>query len=137
MTTQDTLRWADWIGHDVYDPDGDKIGSIDEVYVDEETGQPSWIAVRTGLFGMKQSFVPVEGASFAGDHVTVPFDKATVKDAPRIDPEGRLSRDEERELYAYYGMTYQPWTGPAHTRSEEPLVEDRLRLRRWTSERTY
>ncbi|MFI7601973.1 DUF2382 domain-containing protein [Actinoplanes sp. NPDC049681] len=92
-------------GMDVYESDGGKIGSTDEVYLDAETGEPEWLAVKTGLFGTKQSFIPLQRAEVGGDRIVVPFDKAKVKDAPRIDPDGRLSPEEEDELYRYYGFS--------------------------------
>ncbi|MCV2490094.1 PRC and DUF2382 domain-containing protein [Geodermatophilus sp. YIM 151500] len=92
------------IGKDVYDESGDKIGAASEVYLDDATGQPEWITVRTGLFGTKESFVPIHDADLTDDGVRVPVSKATVKDAPKIDADGHLSPQEEDELYRYYGM---------------------------------
>jgi uncharacterized protein (TIGR02271 family) len=94
------------------DNDGDKIGNIDEIYLDAETNEPEWAVVSTGLFGNKQSFVPIGDASASGDGVRVPFEKAQVKDAPRIDPDGRLSQEEERQLYQHYGRDYAEFSGP-------------------------
>src|SRR5215217_7002617 len=92
------------IGQDVYDESGDKIGSAAEVYLDDETGQPEWVTVRTGLFGTKESFVPIRNADLTDDGVRVPISKERVKDAPKIDTDGHLSPQEEEELYRYYGM---------------------------------
>ncbi|RBY75516.1 photosystem reaction center subunit H [Geodermatophilus sp. TF02-6] len=92
------------IGKDVHDPSGDKIGSASEVYLDDETGQPEWVTVRTGLFGTKESFVPLQGADLTGDGLRVSVTKDQVKDAPRIDTDGHLSPEEEQELYRYYGL---------------------------------
>jgi uncharacterized protein (TIGR02271 family) len=92
------------IGQDVYDESGEKIGSAGEVYLDDETGQPEWVTVRTGLFGTKESFVPIRNADLTDDGVRVPVSKTQVKDAPKIDTDGHLSPDEEQELYRYYGM---------------------------------
>jgi uncharacterized protein (TIGR02271 family) len=92
------------IGHDVYDEAGEKIGSASEVYLDDETGQPEWATVRTGLFGTKESFVPIRDADLTDDGLRVPVSKAQVKDAPKIDTDGHLSPQEEEELYRYYGM---------------------------------
>jgi uncharacterized protein (TIGR02271 family) len=93
------------IGQDVYDQSGDKIGSASEVYLDDETGQPEWATVRTGLFGTKESFVPIRNADLTADGLRVPVTKAQVKDAPKIDTDGHLSPQEEEELYRYYGMS--------------------------------
>ncbi|MGR6966538.1 DUF2382 domain-containing protein [Geodermatophilus sp. URMC 61] len=92
------------IGKDVYDQSGDKIGSASEVYLDDESGQPEWVTVRTGLFGTKETFVPLRNADLTDDGVRVPVSKAQVKDAPRIDTDGHLSPQEEQELYRYYGL---------------------------------
>jgi len=92
------------IGQDVYDESGEKIGSAAEVYLDDETGQPEWVTVRTGLFGTKESFVPIRNADLTDDGVRVPVSKTQVKDAPKIDTDGHLSAEEEQELYRYYGM---------------------------------
>jgi len=92
------------IGQDVYDETGQKIGSASEVYLDDETGQPEWVTVRTGLFGTKESFVPIRDADLTDDGVRVGVSKDRVKDAPKIDTDGHLSPQEEQELYRYYGL---------------------------------
>jgi uncharacterized protein (TIGR02271 family) len=92
------------IGQDVYDETGEKIGSASEVYLDDQTGQPEWVTVRTGLFGTKESFVPIRNADLTDDGVLVPVSKERVKDAPKIDTDGHLSPQEEQELYRHYGL---------------------------------
>jgi uncharacterized protein (TIGR02271 family) len=93
-----------WHGRDLIDRDGDKIGSIGDVYLDEQTGQPEWLTVRTGLFGTRESFVPTVDARAEGDTVRVPYEKSQVKDAPNVDADGALSPDEESRLYRHYDM---------------------------------
>jgi len=90
-------------GH-VMGSDG-KIGSVGQVYLDNDTGNPEWVTTSTGMFGAKESFVPLADATIQGKDVHVPFDKAKVKDAPRMDADGELSPAEEEQLYTYYGMT--------------------------------
>ena len=93
-------------GTDVYDPDGAKIGRAGTVYLDDDTGRPEWATVNTGLFGTRESFVPISEAELQGDRLTVPYRKDQVKDAPNVDPEGgHLSRQEERRLYDHYGLS--------------------------------
>src|SRR3712207_7754189 len=58
------------IGQDVYDESGQKIGSASEVYLDDETGQPEWLTVKTGLFGTKESFVPIRDADRSEEHTS-------------------------------------------------------------------
>jgi uncharacterized protein (TIGR02271 family) len=128
-------------GRTMLDRDGDKIGKIDELYEDRETGRPEWALVSTGLFGISKSFVPLSGAQAAGEDVRVPVQKAQVKDAPTIEPDGALAEDEERRLFEHYGVDYTnagtttategtatnghdvsgPTTDDAMTRSEEEL----------------
>ncbi|CCG05619.1 PRC-barrel domain-containing protein [Blastococcus saxobsidens] len=100
----DTASIAE-LGHrDVYDATGSRIGETSEVYLDDATGMPEWVTVTTGLFGTKESFVPLRDAELTTDGLRVPVAKDVVKDAPKIDPDGRLSPAEERELYRYYGL---------------------------------
>jgi uncharacterized protein (TIGR02271 family) len=95
------------IGRSAYDSNGDKIGSVGHVYLDDETGQPEFASVNTGLFGMNESFVPVTNATLQDDRLVVPFTKDQVKDAPNVDVDnGHLDQAEERRLYEHYGMTY-------------------------------
>src|SRR5215213_6254200 len=96
----------DWRGREVVDADGDKVGTLEELFRDEDTNEPEWAAVRTGLFGTKLSFVPLQGAEPVGEDVRVPFEKSQIKDAPKIDDsDGQLSQEEAR-LYEHYGMSY-------------------------------
>jgi uncharacterized protein (TIGR02271 family) len=92
-------------GADVYDRDGDKIGSIGQLYTDA-SGQPTWASVQTGLFGLRESLVPIYQAQWSGDRLQVPYDKKTVKDAPNVDvdPDEPLHGDEIRRLYEYYNL---------------------------------
>ena len=89
---------------DVISTSGDKIGSVGQIYLDDQTGEPSFATVKTGLFGLKQSFVPLQGARLEDGNLVVNYDKETVKDAPRIDDDGSLTPEEEDELYSYYGL---------------------------------
>ena len=97
---------AGWIGHTLVDQRGDKIGKIVDLYADEATGQPEWIAVNTGRIGKKVNFVPLAGAERSGDDLQVPYASDQVKDAPNADPDGHLSQDEEASLYGHYGFDY-------------------------------
>ncbi len=85
--------------------DGDKIGSIGQVYTDDDSGQPTWVTAKTGLFGTSQTFVPLEGAQVRGDDVVVPYPKDLVKDAPRVDVDGHLEPAEEDRLYQHYQLS--------------------------------
>jgi uncharacterized protein (TIGR02271 family) len=102
----ETTETYDFRGRTLIDADGEKIGKIDELYYDEQGGQPEWALVNTGLFGTKKTFVPIRSASPAGEDLTVPLSKEQVKDAPRIDADQELSESEERQLFDHYGLPY-------------------------------
>lgn len=92
-------------GATVRDPAGEKIGKVSQVYLDDQTGTPEWVTVRTGLFGGKESFVPLADADLHGNDLVITTDKATVSGAPRVDEGDHLSEEQETELYRYYGRT--------------------------------
>ena len=119
-------------GGNVVGADGQKIGSIGQVYVDDSTGEPSFVTVKTGLFGTAESFVPLQDATVTGSDIRVAYNKTEVKDAPRVDPDERITPEEEQRLYAHYGISSPrvhtsgtestgPATDDAMTRSEEQL----------------
>jgi uncharacterized protein (TIGR02271 family) len=157
MPDIDTVRT--WQDRTMVDRDGSRIGPIDAIYLDDQSGQPEWALVNTGLFGTKASFVPLAQATQTGSDVGVPYDKQLVKDAPRVDPDGHLSEAEERQLWRHYGLDYDrttrrpatsrdtvgrdssgPTTDEAMTRSEEELrvgttqrERGRVRLRKYVT----
>jgi uncharacterized protein (TIGR02271 family) len=157
MPDLDTVRG--WQGRTLVDRDGDRIGTIDAIYLDDQSGQPEWALVTTGLFGTKASFVPLTQATPTDQDVRVPYDKQLVKDAPRVDPDQHLSEAEERQLWRHYGLDYDrttrrratgrgavgrdtsgPTTDDAMTRSEEELrvgtterERGRVRLRKYVT----
>jgi uncharacterized protein (TIGR02271 family) len=120
---------AEWRGRNAVDSAGDKIGSIDEIYMDTQTGKPEWLAVKTGMFGSKVSFVPIAEASDADGDVRIPYDKQQVKDAPTAEADGQLSQEEEAALYSHYGLDYSE----AHSDSGLPEGQGREAVGRDTS----
>lgn len=96
------MRVDDWRGRKVVDPDGRKIGKIEDVYYDEADGSPEWALVRTGLLGTRDTFVPLDGARVVGRDIVVPYARDYVKDAPNVDGDDVLSIAEEAQLAAYY-----------------------------------
>jgi uncharacterized protein (TIGR02271 family) len=93
-------------GSTVQGNDGSKIGKVSAVYYDHETNRPEWVSVATGMFGSKETLVPLAGSGWDEDKLTVPFDKDVVKNAPHMDPDDELSDTEEAELFTYYGVPY-------------------------------
>ena len=145
MASRNTVRLDEMRDSTVYDSSGNKIGSVEEIYYDEDTSQPEWIGVGTGFFTTKRVLVPVAGAALYEDGLMVAYDKDFVKDSPDVQGDVLTDR-EEVELYSYY--TVHPTTTPdaprattgetSVTRGEEELevgtrrVEaGKVRLRKW------
>ncbi|MGI8626707.1 MAG: DUF2382 domain-containing protein [Geodermatophilaceae bacterium] len=148
------------MGATVHDSSGDKLGTVEQVYLDDNSGQPTWATVRTGMFGTKESFLPLEEANFSNGSLSVPITKDQVKGAPQVQGDGHLEPQEEAELYRYYGLSYGtdndveasgtvgqdvsgPTTDQAMTRSEERLdvgteqvQTGRARLRKYITTHT-
>lgn len=102
----------DWRGKSVVDSGGGKIGSLEAVYVDTTTDEPAFCTVEVGLVGRKRLiFVPLSGATVAPGHVRVQVDKKAAKDAPSIDTDGELLATDEPNVFAHYGLSYNPGTG--------------------------
>jgi sporulation protein YlmC with PRC-barrel domain len=120
-----------WRGKTAVDADGTKIGTVEEVYLDADTDQPEWLAVKTGLFGSRISFVPIADATDAGGDVRVPYSKDQVKDAPHAEADGQLSQDQEAQLYRHYGLDYSESrsdTGLARGTAGDPAAQVRTSL---------
>lgn len=92
-------------GLNVYATDGSKIGSVTQVYVDDVSDEPAWVTVKTGLFGTKESFIPVAGARRQGSDLHVPYESGLVKEAPRMESDQHLEPAQEGELYRHYGLS--------------------------------
>jgi hypothetical protein len=113
-----------WRRLSVVDRGGATVGTISEFYLDRETGQPTWALVNTGLFGTKQTFVPLLQAIELRDGLQVPYEKGHIKGAPQIDPDGELTPEEEAELLAHYGVDDGPATEPPLPAEPAPAEPD-------------
>ena len=112
MITQSEIQQI--MGADVYGPDGEKVGSAGQVYLDNVSGEPEWVSVRTGLFGTKRTFVPITDATERDGDLAVPFEKSAVKDAPGIDANGQLSQRDELTVQTRLNNLYASlrWSQP-------------------------
>ncbi|WP_026218016.1 DUF2382 domain-containing protein [Embleya scabrispora] len=110
------------IGRKVVDSEGSKIGTIGQVYLDDRTGEPEWVTVKTGMFGGRESFVPLGPADMQGDDLRVPFDKELVKEAPSLGTDEHLSPEEEARLYRHYSVT--PSSGMTRTEPSQGTGTD-------------
>ena len=132
MENADIDRVMGWRGRTVRDTNGEKVGKLGAIFLDSETDRPAWAGVNTGLFGTRESYVPLDRFEEDGDDLRVAVTKDHIGDAPRIDPDVALTSEEEAALYEHYGQQYEM------TRSEEEVdvgktemaPTERLRLRK-------
>lgn len=88
----------------MYDQEGGKVGRVGQAYAADGSGRPEWVTVITGLFGTRETFVPLAGAEVTGDQLRVPFTREHIKAAPNADADGHLTHSEGRRLYDHYGL---------------------------------
>jgi hypothetical protein len=123
MATPSIETAQGWLGRVMVDRDSNKIGEVVDIYLDNETDRPEWAVVRTGLFGLRSTFVPLADAREVGDELQVPHQRLQVKQAPNIDPDGHLSEAEEAELYRHYGLDYDTVTLDSGAPADQTLAE--------------
>lgn len=105
MATMEKVRT--WRDRTVIDSLGDRIGKIEDVYYDEQTAQPEWALVNTGMLGDRHNFVPLPKVRTVGeDVIQVPYTEEQIRNAPAISAREELSMDQERQLYEYYGIDW-------------------------------
>jgi len=100
---------AQWHGKELVDRDGERIGKLEDVYVDVETDEPMFGTVKEGLIGRHLTFVPLGGLTIGPDNLQVAVSKEQVRAAPNIESEGdELSQTDESSLYHHYQLNYTP-----------------------------
>jgi PRC-barrel domain/Domain of unknown function (DUF2382) len=129
-----------WRGKTVRDREGEKLGTLGALYLDADTDRPAYAGVHTGLFRRHESVVPLDGAEEVDGDVRVPYDAATVREAPNVDPDVALDDEEQARLHEHYGGTpARDEDKPEVIRSEEEVrVEpgpmrprERVRLKKY------
>jgi uncharacterized protein (TIGR02271 family) len=106
MTTPQ--QWDNLIGLTAVDVNGEKIGNVGQVYFDEVDGGPEWVTVKTGLFGMRESFAPLHRSAVRGDQLVLAVSKQLVNDAPNVEDDGHVDEAESTALYRHYADYLRP-----------------------------
>lgn len=109
---------------EVMSVDGDRLGPVRQVYLDERTGAPAWIVVRTGWFGGREHAVPLEGCERTDDGIRVSASGHEIREAPTTEEDEHLGEAQVAELYRYYGLASSPREGGA---GEPAAAAPRLR----------
>jgi uncharacterized protein (TIGR02271 family) len=113
---QDVQELTQMRGAPVVSNDGEQIGEVEEIFLDNETGKPEWVSLSTGMLGTKHALVPLEGAEVQKNAISVPYAAGQVKDSPKVDA-AEISQEQEQEIYAHYGLAY------GESRSDSGLPE--------------
>jgi uncharacterized protein (TIGR02271 family) len=95
-------QWTDLIGSTAVDVDGEKVGKVGQIYLDDTTGQPAWVTVSTGMFGMRESLAPLYNAQPRNGELQLAVTKQLIKDAPNVDTDEHLSEADTHTLYQHY-----------------------------------
>lgn len=115
-----------------YDNNGDKVGDVNEVFVDDSSGQPTFVDVNHGLFGMGNSLVPLRGHSLDGDNLTLAYAKERIKGAPDFDADKPLTPEQQTEIYQHYGVSESShvdgYTGTSHTDASADTTAEQSHL---------
>jgi uncharacterized protein (TIGR02271 family) len=114
-------------GYEVYDQAGEKIGKVDDLFVDEND-QPQYIGVKMGFLGTHSTLIPMEIATVdeATSRIEVATDKDTAKNGPAFDDDREITPDFENEVHSYYGLQSTESTQT----TGETTDEDELRVQR-------
>jgi sporulation protein YlmC with PRC-barrel domain len=103
-------------GVEVTNEDGEKLGKVGGLFIDDETGIPTWVSVHSGLFGTHHCLVPLAQARFIEERLFVPYSKDDLVLAPHHDPHVALTADQEQTLFAHYNVGYSDADAPGpHT----------------------
>jgi hypothetical protein len=112
MSTPDTpATWlaTDWLGKALIDCEGERIGRLQDVYVDVETDAPQFGTVKEGFLDRHLTFVPLAGAEVGPDGLRVTVARERVRSAPDLDLHGQeMSQADESALYHHFEMNYTP-----------------------------
>jgi hypothetical protein len=114
-----------WRGRSVVDSSGEELGKVTSLYLEGDSQRPAWAGVKRGLLRGGETIVPLEGAEEVDGNVRLAYDRATIEEAPDVDPDVELTEEEERRLHEHYGREWAPPSGTetdtAMTRSEEEV----------------
>src|SRR4029453_10822154 len=93
-------------GVEVTNQDGERLGKIGGLFVDDQVEVPTWVAVHSGLFGTHHALLPLAQARFVDGRLLVPYSKDDLALAPHHDPDQRLTAEQEQALFAHYNVGY-------------------------------
>jgi hypothetical protein len=100
--------YREWIGKEVRDQVGEKVGTLEEVYYDSETDDAMFMLVKSGFFGRRLTFVPVAATQPGRTYLQINASAETIKQAPTVESGSDLEVEDEERIYRYYETEYHP-----------------------------
>jgi hypothetical protein len=120
-------------GYTLYDQSYQKIGNVDDLFVDE-SDHPEYIGVKMGFLGTRTTLIPLQMARVndARQVIKVAADKETLKQGPTFDEDREITPEFENELYSYYGLKRpstieQSGTYAAHSAEQSTQTTGRIK----------
>jgi hypothetical protein len=94
----------EWQGQDALDREGNRVGKLESLFTDTDDGSPSLGCIKSGRLAKHFALVPLAGASFARNHVRLPYSKEQIESAPGVGDGGRITRADELLVARHYGV---------------------------------
>ena len=93
------------VGFEVDELGGSRVGTVQGIYFDAESGEPAWLIAGLGRRRVKPVAVPLTDCAAAAGRVWVAHDKEALSSAPTVDPSRPLLREHELAICAHYGIS--------------------------------
>jgi uncharacterized protein (TIGR02271 family) len=95
-----------YAGYTVVDQSGEKIGKVDDLFLDE-SDQPEYFGVKMGFLGTSSTLIPADIATVDREQssIEVSQPKSIVRDGPAFDDDREITPDYENEVRSYYGLS--------------------------------
>lgn len=100
-------------GAEVADSQGNKLGTVDGVWIDDATNALEFVSVKTGWLMGKSHMIPTANAQVSEGSITVPYPQDQIKDAPSFRADDELSPQDEDSIYSYYGLNRSTAPSPS------------------------
>lgn len=104
----ETPDFREWVRDEVRCSSGERVGTLEDVYYEADSGEPVFLLVKSGFLGRRLTFIPTEGVKPGRAYLMVAHDEHVIKNAPTLEPGTAPSPETEERLYTYYKMDYQP-----------------------------
>jgi len=93
-----------WAGAPADEIGGGHVGQVQGLFVDAESGAPSWLVVRQGRLRGTLVVVPASLCAGGAGRVWIGLEGEPIRTAPVVDPTRPLLREHELTICSHYGI---------------------------------